>query len=155
MAALSIARAAARRLWSRHGRRRSRRARKSNLAGRPMERAGMNLTVLALFLTLVPAQPTKAQNTPSAFGTAATTAVSTNVSFGNPLDIKKGPWVIGDVLFTGNTINTTRDLELQVRARKGILYTPEDVDADAAALMDTGSFLKVTPAVYPIPDQPV
>ena len=74
---------------------------------------------------------------------------------GSLLDITKGPWVIGDVRFTGNVLSDIHDLRFKVRARKGVLYTPEDINADVAALMDTGFFLTVTPTVYTIPDQPV
>ena len=91
--------------------------------------------------------------TTNAPATSTTTTSAPAQPFGIPLDPHRGPWVLGDVKFVGNVLTTEFELESRVRARKGILYTPEDVDADVAALMGTGQFTRVSPSVYAIPGE--
>ncbi|HVE11987.1 MAG TPA: hypothetical protein VNI01_01215 [Elusimicrobiota bacterium] len=50
--------------------------------------------------------------------------------FGQPLDMSHGPWLIGEVLVRGNqTVSSYAILE-GLRARRGALYTPSDIDGD-------------------------
>lgn len=81
--------------------------------------------------------------------------LSTETSLGAPLRRDKGPWVLGDVRFLGNKRLSEYAMQSKVRARKGSLYMPEDVDADVGTLLETGSFARVSAAVYAIEDQPV
>lgn len=118
----------------------------------------MRTTALLLLIVSVLSSRAHAQIGP---GTSASTNTALSLSstaaqnFGIPIDPKRGPWVIGDVQFIGNTTTPLLDLQSRVRAHKGILYTPEDVDADVGAIMGLGKFNQVTPSVYAIPGSPV
>lgn len=107
------------------------------------------------------AQGARAQSLPPSFGTpppagAASSTTTAQNSFGNPLSLDKGPWVLGEVLFlsAGRMVSdyTWRD---KVRGARGSLYTKSDIMADVGSLMSLGKFDKVEPAVYEIPGSPV
>ena len=100
-----------------------------------------------------------ASSGPAAGATTALPALppilSTGPSYGALLDLNKGPWVLGDVRFTGLQTISDYALQSKVRARRGTLYMPEDVASDVKSLQETSAFSNVKAAVYAMPEESV
>ena len=94
-----------------------------------------------------------AGSVPAAAQTLSTPTAASD--YGVLLSPDRGPWVIGEVRFSGNTAMSESDLLSKVRARRGNLYMPEDVAGDLDALRLTGGFVSVSAREYAIPNQPV
>ncbi len=96
-----------------------------------------------------------AQNAP----VSISSPVASSNGLGVPLSLdKKGPWVIGEVLFIrdGKFTNDYTLTEL-THATKGSLYTETDILDDVKRMKATGQFSAVVPALYemttPVPSQ--
>lgn len=91
--------------------------------------------------------------------TATATAVSTEVakvSLGAPLPFDRGPWVLGEVLFFSNgKILSQPGLRERIRGSRGALYSRTEILADSEALLGSGRFERIEPALYEIPQDPV
>ena len=65
---------------------------------------------------------------------------------------KKGPWVIGEVLFIrGGKFTNDYTLTELTHATKGSLYTEQDIQDDVKRMEATGQFSAVVPELYEMP----
>ncbi|HAH07791.1 MAG TPA: hypothetical protein DCM05_14925 [Elusimicrobia bacterium] len=108
----------------------------------------------ASFLFLL--SPAWAQTTLTGFAVDAgsTPVLSTSPYQGIPLSSDRGPWVIGEVRFTGQQALSEFALSTRVRARRGVLYTPSDVAGDIRELQSVPGVLSARSDLFAIPGQP-
>lgn len=77
-----------------------------------------------------------------------TVVLSTTPDFGPRLVPTGGPWVLGDVRFYGARTVSDYALRSKVRAKRGSLYTPNDVAGDVGALLELGLFSQVSSGLF-------
>ncbi|MEE8425431.1 MAG: hypothetical protein V3S11_06360 [Elusimicrobiota bacterium] len=85
---------------------------------------------------------------------SSTVPVST-ATFGVAIDMRRGPWVIGDAYFQGVRTMSPYALRDRIRARRGMLYTPSDITTDITSLAEMPQIVSVKADLYAIPDDPV
>ncbi|MBI5202305.1 MAG: hypothetical protein HY925_12015 [Elusimicrobia bacterium] len=77
--------------------------------------------------------------------------------FGPRLPATSGPWVIGDVRFYGAVTVSDYALRSKVRAKRGSLYGPNDIQGDVQGLLEMGVFSAVSSGLFatdePVPEQ--
>ncbi|TBR23438.1 hypothetical protein EPO15_05945 [bacterium] len=83
----------------------------------------------------------------------ATVSASTQSLLGIPMPLEGGPWVVGDVQFSGYKSLSLYILQNKVRARRGALFTASDVTVDLEALKGMPSVEKAEARLYGIPEQ--
>lgn len=84
--------------------------------------------------------------------TAPVIAVATLPALGTPLSVSGGPWVPAEVLFfSAGRVVADYAWRDSVRARRGRLYTAQDLQGDVQDLMTLGRFTTLTPSIYAIP----
>ncbi len=84
--------------------------------------------------------------------TAPVVAVTTLPALGSPLSVSGGPWVVAEVLFfSAGRVVADYAWRDSVRARRGHLYTAQDLQGDVQDLMTLGRFTTLTPSIYAIP----
>lgn len=113
----------------------------------------MNLSLAALVLALL-APSAGAQ----AFGvepSSPAVLASTQSLLGIPMALEGGPWVVGDVQFSGYKSVSLYVLQNKVRARRGTLFTPSDVTVDLDSLKAMPAVVAAEAQVYGIPEQAV
>lgn len=114
-----------------------------------------NASLLALILGAV--SPASAQSLGEPVFSTPTIVLSTTPDFGPRLDPGNGPWVLGDVRFFGGRSVSEYSLRTKVRAKRGSLYTPNDVSGDVSALLGMNVFSSVSAGLFateePIPQQ--
>ena len=86
-----------------------------------------------------------------------TVVLSTAPDFGPRLPASNGPWVLGDVKFYGARTVSDYALRSKVRAKRGSLYTPNDIAGDVASLLELNLFSGVNWGLFatdePVPPQ--
>jgi hypothetical protein len=85
----------------------------------------------------------------------STVAISTTALLGIPLPMDRGPWVVGEAVFEGQKAVSPYALRNRIRARRGTLFTPTDVQSDVAEITKVPAVISAKAEVYGIPDQPV
>ncbi|MFH1726016.1 MAG: hypothetical protein ABII00_15520 [Elusimicrobiota bacterium] len=85
----------------------------------------------------------------------ATPPVVSTTPLGVELPMDRGPWVVGEAVFVGNQSVSDYALRGNIRARRGTLYTPSDIESDVAELTAMPAIISAKAALYSIPDQPV
>ena len=110
----------------------------------------------ALLLGALLAFPAGAQLSPPVVS-SPTVFLSTTPDFGPRLPSTSGPWVIGDVRFYGAVTVSDYALRSKVRAKRGSLYSPADVQGDVQGLTEMGVFSQITSGLIaldePVPEQ--
>ena len=85
---------------------------------------------------------------------SSTPAVSTTSLLGIPMSIEGGPWVVGDVQFQGYRGVSLYSLQNKVRARRGALFTPTDINGDLESLKAMPAVVTASAKLYGIPEMP-
>ncbi|MFH2202891.1 MAG: hypothetical protein ABIJ96_07240 [Elusimicrobiota bacterium] len=112
------------------------------------------LPLLGLLAVAGSALRAQAQVTaPPADEVAVSTPAPAYLGLSLPSDL--GPWVVGEVVFRGNLNISDYSLRENVRARRGLLYTPSDIRTDVDKLQWMPGILSVRGDVFAIPEQPV
>jgi len=113
--------------------------------------------LIAVFALLAGAAPARAQNFDPFAGTEAssTTVAASTPSLGIPLSQDAGPWVIGEALFEGLRSVSEYALRDRIRARRGTLFTPSDVQADLGEITKIPAVVGAKAELFAIADQPV
>lgn len=112
----------------------------------------MNAPAALLALALL-APAAGAQPLPGFAAAPSTVTASTQSLLGVPMALEGGPWVVGDVQFSGYKSVSLYVLQNKVRARRGALFTPSDVAVDLEALKAMPSVVSAQAALYGIPEQ--
>lgn len=107
----------------------------------------MKYTIAALLLFFM-AINSQAQTLPG-FDVSTQTASSVEESF------TQGPWEVGEIAVDGNINVKPRVIRRVVQARKGKLYSKEDINTDIQAILGLGSFEMVSVDIDDIPGKPV
>ncbi|TPW19386.1 MAG: hypothetical protein FD126_2741, partial [Elusimicrobia bacterium] len=115
---------------------------------------GSALLALTLLAPAAGAQGLGVAPTPYAVA-PATVAVSTQSLLGIPMPLEGGPWVIGDVQFTGYKSVSLYVLQNKVRARRGTLFTPSDVTVDLDGLKAMPAVVAAEAQLYGIAEEAV
>ena len=106
----------------------------------------------AALLLLLPSASLRAQSSLPGFAAeVSTVAVSTSPYQGIPLSQDKGPWVVGEVRFTGHSTLSDYALQNRVRGRRGVLYTPSDIAGDLKELQSMPGVLSARCDLFAIP----
>lgn len=85
----------------------------------------------------------------------STLGVSTMAALGVPLSNTIGPWVVGEVQFAGNKIVSPYSLRSRIRARRGTLFTPSDLQSDIVEINKVPAITSAFAEIYGISDQKV
>ena len=67
----------------------------------------------------------------------------------------QGPWEVGEIAVDGNINVKPRVIRRVVQARKGKLYSKDDINTDIQAILGLGSFEMVSVDIDDIPGKPV
>ncbi|MBI4348801.1 MAG: hypothetical protein HY553_18325 [Elusimicrobia bacterium] len=110
----------------------------------------------ALLLSALLAAPSGAQPSEPVVS-SPTVVLSTGPDFGPRLTTASGPWLLGDVKFHGARTVSIYALGSKVRAKRGSLYSPADVQGDVQALLEMNVFSSVSSGLFatdePVPQQ--
>ncbi len=85
----------------------------------------------------------------------STVGISTMAALGIPLSKDRGPWVVGEVQFFGNKVVSPYAMRSRIRARRGTLFTPSDLESDIKEITEIPAVVSAEAEVYGISDQPV
>ncbi len=117
------------------------------------------IAALALILTAGPAHAQfESQGRAGAPVDSSVQAPSGGIqaNLGPEVPMGQGPWVVGEVLlFSGPKLVTDPLLRDRIRARRGMLYTRSDIDADVGTLKSLASLEDAKAAVHGMPELPV
>jgi outer membrane protein insertion porin family len=115
-------------------------------------RACLAAGIIIFTFTLGAGRSQAGASTPTVSGSTPTVTASTAAAIPpEERDITAGPWMLGEIAFTGLVNVKQRAAMGEVQAKPGIMYHRAEVNRDIQALLGMGNFERVSVDVSPIP----